>query len=148
MKGMLFVARNAFPIASARGTAVDALFATINATCFRIAGEEYPDFVGDPSSVAASETGLEDGLAAAGGVRAALAGRYTASFTPGENLVPGLGGNVSGLSMSQVDTWRADYVKARARHGVAGFGEYNWRRGNADPTVMLHTLEAIAAVAK
>ena len=148
MKGLLFVAGSAFPIASARGNAVDALFATIHETCFRIAGEEYPDFVGSPSAVAARENGLKGGLAAAGGVRAALAKRYMASLTPGENLGRGLGGNVSGLPMSQVDAWRSDYIKARAHEGVAGFGEYNFRYGNADPTVMLHTLEAIAAVCR
>jgi hypothetical protein len=148
LKGLLFVAGNAFPVASARGHAVDALFAAIHETCFRIAGEEYVDFVGNPSVAAAGANGLKAGLAAAGGVRAVLAKRYLASLTPGEYVVPGLGGNVLGLPRLQEDAWRAAYIEARAREGVAGFGEYNFRRGNADPTVMLHALEGVSAACR
>ncbi|MDP9306848.1 MAG: hypothetical protein M3P15_00905 [Actinomycetota bacterium] len=40
---------------------------------------------------------------------------------------------------------RATYVDERARTGVAGFGEFDFRFGNSAPTVMHDVMSALAA---
>jgi hypothetical protein len=66
-------------------------------------------------------------------------------MTPGYDLAPSLGGNIHGWPRAQVNAWRATYVQERARIGVAGFAEYDFRFRNSAPTVMHDVLSALAA---
>src|SRR5207253_1982486 len=78
----------------------------VNAACSHIAGEEFPDFVGDPAAAARAEDAGRRALAAGGPIRRSLASRYVAGITPGYRLAPGLGGNVGGRSRAVVNRWR------------------------------------------
>src|SRR4051812_4488768 len=100
-------------------------------------GEEYPDFVGPPGSVARQIAGWP------GQLPRSLAKKYVAGLTPGYRLGVGLGGNVKHRSSSFVSRWQLTYVRARARQGVAGFAQFNFNYHNASVKVMndvLHTL--------
>jgi len=112
--------------------------------CFRVVGEEYPDFVGDPSSAARTWSDGQRALASGGPVRRALAGRYIAGMTPGYRIGHGLGGNVAGLSRAGVNRWRDGYIAERARIGVAGFGEFYFVAENSPATVMQDVTRALA----
>src|SRR5262249_54482437 len=96
MRGILYVAHNGFPIFTSSSRGAAAFFATVLRTCFRLAGEEYPDFTGSPSATASSQAWGQRALAAAGGTRGALARRYMPCLTPGLIVLPGFGGNVHG----------------------------------------------------
>ncbi|HZU97441.1 MAG TPA: M23 family metallopeptidase [Planctomycetota bacterium] len=139
MKGILFVAANAFGIASSSGSHVRTFLGIAWRTCFRICGEEYPDFTGDPVAVASSEAGLQVGLRNAG-----FPGRYMACVTPGERLVAGLGGNVNGLSLAQVQSWEERYVDKRRQDGVESFAEYNFVHEN-EPSSVVEEATAVMA---
>jgi hypothetical protein len=139
MKGILFVAANAFGIASSGGSHVRTFLGIAWRTCFRICGEEYPDFTGDPVAVASSETGLQLGLRNAG-----FGGRYMACVTPGERLVAGLGGNVNGLSLAQVQSWEERYVDKRRQDGVESFAEYNFVHENEPSSVVEEAVTVMA----
>lgn len=65
-------------------------------------------------------------------------------MTPGYGPAPSLGGNVHNWPRPQVNAWRATYVQERARMGVAGFGEFNFRAANSRPTVIHDVLSALA----
>src|SRR6266545_5925336 len=95
---------------------------------FRLVGEEYPDFVGDPARAARTQADGERALASGGPVRRALAGRYLAGMSPGYRIGHGLGGNVAG----------------RARLGVAGFAEFHFVFENSRPVVMRDVTRAVA----
>jgi hypothetical protein len=101
-------------------------------------GEEYPDFVGAPGSVARQIAGWPARLPRS------LAQKYVAGLTPGYRLGVGLGGNVRGRNATFVNRWRLSYIRARALQGVAGFGQYNFNYRNASTAVMNDTLRATA----
>jgi hypothetical protein len=101
-------------------------------------GEEYPDFVGAPGSVARQIAGWPARLPRA------LAKKYVAGLTPGYRLGVGLGGNVKHRSSSFVSRWRLSYIRARALQGVGGLAEYNFNYKNASRAVMNDTLRAVA----
>jgi hypothetical protein len=66
-------------------------------------------------------------------------------MTPGYDPARNLGGNVHDWPRPKVNAWRASYVQERARIGVAGFGEFNFRGPNSRPTVIHDVLSALAA---
>src|SRR3954468_23463790 len=70
-------------------------------------GEEYPDFVGPPGSVARQIAGWP------GQLPRSLAKKYVAGLTPGYRLGVGLGGNVRGRNAGFVNRWRLSYIRAR-----------------------------------
>jgi hypothetical protein len=116
----------------------DASFwSAVNDVSLWFVGEEYPDFVGAPGSVARQIAGWPDRLPNS------LARKYVAGLTPGYRLGVGLGGNVRHRSESFVNRWRLSYIRARALQGVAGFAQYNFNYHNASRSVMNDTLRAV-----
>src|SRR6266511_4716563 len=113
-------------------------------SAFRLVGEEYPDFVGDPARAARTQADGERALASGGPVRRALAGRYLAGMSPGYRIGHGLGGNVAGLPRAQVNRWRDAFIAGRARLGVAGFAEFHFVFENSRPVVMRDVTRAVA----
>jgi hypothetical protein len=144
-KGFVWATRRALQLASLPVDAeLTAFWRQLDRACFRIVGEEYPDFVGDPRRAARTWSDGQRALASGGPVRQALAGRYLAGMTPGYRIGHGLGGNVRGLSRAEVNRWRTGYVDARARQGLAGFGEYHFVFENSRTFVMQDACRAIA----
>jgi hypothetical protein len=115
----------------------------LDRACFRIAGEEYPRFEGDPRAAAAAQAQGQRVLARRGKARRALAARYLAGMTPGEHLGPGLAGNVHRWPRARVARWREAYADERVRLGVAGLGQFHFRGENASTPVMRDALRAI-----
>jgi hypothetical protein len=145
MKGWVWATRGVLRLASQRPDNELAHFwRMLDRAAFRVVGEEYANFVGDPARSAVRHSDGQRALASGGRVRRRLAGRYVAGMTPGYRLGGGLGGNVQGLPRSQVVRWRNAYVDERARQGVAGFAEYNFRFENARTFVMQDALAAVA----
>lgn len=145
MKGFVWGTRRALRLASLPVNAeLTAFWRQLDRACFRIVGEEYPDFVGDPRRAARLWSDGQRALASGGPVRRALAGRYVAGMTPGYRIGRGLGGNVLGLSRAEVNRWRNGYVDERARLGVAGFGEYHFVFENSRTFVMQDACRAVA----
>lgn len=116
----------------------------LNRASFRIVGEEFPDFVGDPARAARTWADGQRALASGGPVRRALAGRYVAGMTPGYRVGRGYGGNVAGLSRAEVNRWRNGYITERDRLGVAAFAEYHFVAENSPSTVMRDVARAVA----
>jgi hypothetical protein len=132
-RGIVWMARHAFPLVSAPVTTELQLFWTsVERASSRLAGEEYPDFVDDPVVAARALDGGRRALLAAGPVRRAIGARYIAGVTPGVELRPGLGGNVAGLSLAALRRWRSAYIAQRAADGVRGFAVFNFRGRNAE----------------
>jgi hypothetical protein len=132
-RGIVWMARHAFPLVSAPMTGELQLFWTsVERATSRLAGEEYPDFVGEPAAAARALDAGRRALLAAGPVRRAIGARYIAGVTPGVELRPGLGGNVAGLSLAALRRWRSAYIAQRAADGVRGFAVFNFRGRNAD----------------
>src|SRR5262245_62724361 len=111
---------------------------------FRIVGEEFPNFTGDPARAARTQADGQRALASGGPVRRRLAGRYVAGMTPGYRIGVGLGGNVNGWPRAQVNRCRNAYVARRARIGVAGFGEFHFVFQNSRTFVMQDSARAVA----
>ena len=131
MRGLVHIAHPAFAAASQRSTSeLTRFWRRVNLASTRLIGEEYPFFRGRASSVAHDQAAGQRALARSGGDRAALSRRYIVGMTPGYIVTRSLGGNVDGRPRDWVNRWRADYIRARARMGVAGFGEYNFTRNN------------------
>ncbi|MBA2298612.1 MAG: hypothetical protein H0W14_11320, partial [Actinobacteria bacterium] len=125
MKGWIWCTREALRLASRPVDGeLTALWRQVERAAFRIVGEEYPNFVGDPRRAARTSSDGQRALAGGGPSRRALAGRYVAGMSPGYRLGVGLGGNTAGLSRAEVNRWRASYIAERARLGLAGFGEF------------------------
>jgi hypothetical protein len=121
-----------------------AFWRALQSATFRLVGEEYPPFVGNPNDVAQADAAQQRELARRGTIRKELAERYAVGMTPGWHLAPGLGGNVAHLPRAEVNRWRAKYVDERARIGVAGFGAYYFRYENSTEQVMRDTLAGLA----
>jgi hypothetical protein len=115
----------------------------VNRATLYLVGEEYPVFTGSPIRAAAAHSTWRSRLYRSGGARRRLAKKYVAGMTPGYRIVGGLGGNVHRRSHGFVRHWRMSYVRARARHGVAGFAEYNFDYRNASGAVMNDVLRAL-----
>ena len=144
-KGWVWATRRALRLASLNpDRELTAFWHQLNRASFRIVGEEFPDFVGDPARVARAWADGQRALASGGPVRRALAGRYIAGITPGYRIGHGYGGNVQGLSRAEVIRWRNGYVAERARIGVAGFGVYQFTHENSRAFVMRDVARAVA----
>jgi hypothetical protein len=146
MRGFVWVAHSALAIARLPITdELTTFWRTLNRAALAYVGEEYPPFDGDPRSVAGRYGSGQRALAAGGPVRRALARRYLPGLTPGYDVRANLGGNVHRWPRAQVNRWRATYVQERARSGVAGFAEFDFRFGNSSPAVMHDVLSAVSA---
>lgn len=121
-----------------------AFWRQLDRAAFRLAGEEYALFEGDPRAAARAQAAAQRMLGRQGVSRQSLAAKYIAGTTPGHHLGPGLGGNVHGWRRDRVARWRTAYVEERARLGVAGFGEFHFRQENASPALMRDVLRALA----
>lgn len=144
MKGWVWATRGVLRLASRpQNNELAHFWRMLDRAAFRVVGEEYANFVGDPARAAVRHSDGQRALASGGRIRRRLAGRYVAGMTPGYRLGGGLGGNVGGLSRAAVVRWRNAYVDERARQGVAGFAEYNFRFENARTFVMDDALAAI-----
>jgi hypothetical protein len=144
-KGFVWSTRQALRLARLPVTAeLRAFWQQLDRASFRLVGEEFPNFVGDPAAAARTQADGWRALAAGGPVRRRLAGRYVAGMTPGYRIGHGLGGNVNGLSRAGVNRWRNGYVSERARIGVAGFGEFHFVFENSRTFVMQDAARAVA----
>jgi hypothetical protein len=144
-RGFVWSTRRTLRLASLPVTPELSLFwLQLNAAAFRLVGEEYPNFVGDPARVARAFADGQRALAGGGPARRALAGRYIAGLTPGYKVGHGYGGNVAGLSRAEVNRWRNGYIAERARLGVAGFGVFHFVDQNSRPVVMRDVARAVA----
>ena len=144
LRGLVHVASGAFRLASRRGGEVARFWRTVDRAALRLVGEEYVRFVGVPSKAARAQARGQRLLRRAGGARRSLARRYVVGMTPGHRLVRGLGGNVRRLSRRRANRWRRAFVRARARMGVAGFSQYNFRGRNGSPWAIRDALRALA----
>jgi hypothetical protein len=127
-KGWVWATRRALRLATLPASSeLSAFWHQLDRASFRLVGEEFPDFVGDPARAARTWSDGQRALAAGGPVRRALAGRY-----------------VAGLSRAEVNRWRSGYVSARGRLGVAGYGEYHFVQENSRTTVMRDAARAVA----
>ena len=144
LQGWVWSTRGVLKLASRRpDTELGHFWRMLNRAAFRVVGEEYANFVGDPVASARRHAAGQFALASARGARRQLAARYVAGLTPGYRLGGGLGGNVGGLSRAGVKRWRNAYVDERVRERVAGFAQYNFRFENARPGVMEDALAAV-----
>ena len=145
MRGLVHMSHNAFPLAGARLTdELRRFWRRVNISSFRLVGEEYPFFRGRASRVAHEQAAGQRALARGGGDRAALSRRYLVGLTPGYIVTRSLGGNVNRRSRDWVNRWRADYIRARAAMGVAGFGEFNFMPPNDRTSVIGDVIRALA----
>jgi hypothetical protein len=144
-KGWVWATRQALKLAWLPVTAeLRAFWQQLDRAAFRIVGEEFPNFTGEPARAARTQADGQRALAAGGPVRRRLAGRYVAGMTPGYRIGHGLGGNVNGLSRAQVNSWRNSYVAERNRIGVSGFGEFHFVLENSRTVVMVDASRAVA----
>jgi hypothetical protein len=143
--GFFWASRRALAIARLRVDAgLRAFWRAVDSAAFRLVGEEYPPFIGNPEDAARAHAAEQRELARRGAIRKGLAERYVVGMTPGWHLARGLGGNVARLPRSEVNRWRAKYVDERARMGVADFGAYHFRFENSSEQVMRDTLSGLA----
>jgi hypothetical protein len=143
--GFVWASREALHVARLPVDAdLRAFWRALHSATYRLVGEEYPPFVGNPIDVAEAYAAEQRELARRGAIRKELAERYAVGMTPGWHLTPGLGGNVAHLPRAEVNRWRAKYVEERARIGVAGFGAYHFRYENSSQQVMRYTLAGLA----
>ena len=144
-KGFVWSTRRALNLARLPVTAeLRAFWQQLERAAFRVVGEEFPNFTGDPARAARTQADGQRALASGGPVRRSLAGRYVAGMTPGYRIGHGLGGNVLGMSRADVNRWRNGYVAERNRIGVAGFGEFHFVFENSRTFVMQDAGRAVA----
>lgn len=121
-----------------------AFWRMLNRACVGLIGEEYPVFAGDPRAAARVGASGQQRLARGGPVRRMLARKYLCGLQPGFRLAPGLGGNTHRLSRAEAGRWRAAYLEARAKSGVAGFAFFDFRFENSPPGVVRELLRELA----
>jgi hypothetical protein len=144
-KGWVWGTRRALRLASLPiDRELNAFWHQLNRASFRIVGEEFPDFVGDPASAARTQADGQRALASGGPVRRSLAGRYAAGMSPGYWIGHGYGGNVRGLSRAAVNRWRNGFIAERKRLGLASFAEFHFRYENSRTVVMQDVARAVA----
>jgi hypothetical protein len=145
LPGIVWITQPALKLAGRRARGDLAVFwRQLDRSTIYLVGEEYPKFAGPARRAARREAHGQRRLWHAGGARRSLARKYVAGMTPGYRLKRGLGGNVSHRSRPAVRRWRRAYVRARARKGVAGLAQYNFRFHNARSPVMNDVLKALA----
>jgi hypothetical protein len=143
--GFVWASRPGLAIARLRVDAeLRAFWRALDSAVFRLVGEEYPRFLGNPEDAARAHAAEQRDLGRRGTIRKRLAGQYVVGMTPGWHLARGLGGNVARWPRSEVNRWRAKYVDERARIGAAGFGAYHFRFENSSEQVMRDTLSGLA----
>lgn len=144
-KGFVWATRRALNLARLPITPeLRAFWQQLERASFRIVGEEFPNFTGDPARAARTQADGQRALASGGPVRRRLAGRYVAGMSPGYRIGTGLGGNVNGWPRAQVNQWRNGYVAERERIGVAGFGEFHFVFENGRTFVLQDAARAVA----
>jgi hypothetical protein len=137
MPGIVFIANPALELTSRSPTGKLLRFwQSVDRDSTAFVGEEYPKFVGDPRRSAFVESAGQRHMAAQGGVLGSLANKYMVGITPGYHLAPGYGGNLKGKSPDGVNAWRAAFLAARAKIGVAGFAVFQIHGRNGTRTVM------------
>ena len=129
----------------ARSSANDGFWRTVDDSALFIVGEEYPIFSGPPSRAASSYSAWRSMLYARGGAHRSLSRKYVVGMTPGHLILPGLGGNVQRRARSTARSWRAHFIRERARTKPAGLAEYNFTYANATWRSMRDVLEDLAA---
>ena len=145
LQGLVWWAKTAHTLASRPVTPeLAAFWRMLNRACLGLIGEEYPVFAGDPRAAARAGASGQRRLERGGPVRRALARKYLCGLQPGFRLSPGLGGNTHRLSRAAAERWRADYVRARAASGVAGFAFFDFRFENSPPAVVRELLRESA----
>jgi hypothetical protein len=144
--GFVWASRSALQIARLRVDGeLRAFWRALDSAAFRLVGEEYPPFAGNPEDAARRYAAEQRELAGSRGeIRRNLAARYVVGMTPGWHLARGLGGNVNRWPRNEVNRWRAKYVEERARMGVAGFGAHHFRFENSTEQVMRDALSGLA----
>ena len=143
--GIVWMAHRGLRLAArpARGDLAD-FWATVDRASLAFVGEEYADFTGPAARAAASQSTGHRAMRRAGDARGSLAGKYVVGMSPGYKLGQSLGGNVRHHRRGRVNAWRDAYIASRARQGVAGFGEFNFRSSNSRTRVMNDVLAALA----
>jgi hypothetical protein len=127
------------------GSALAVLWDAIDNASRLYVGEEYVEFDGDPKRAAERSSIGQRRLLSAGPIRQKIGRKYVVGMTPGLIRSAGLGGNVHGWSIREVNAWRERFVRARATVApVAGFGQFNFTRENAPPQVMRAAIEVAA----
>lgn len=145
MRGVIWIANKALPLAGARGADIDRYWAVLDKTASWIVAEEYPVFSGSAAQKASAAYEFQKDLRKAGGARGRAAGKYLAGLSPGYlSLELGVGGVQGGTGRFKVRDWRQDYIRARACEGVDGFGIFNFMGGNAKPIVIADVINDIA----
>jgi hypothetical protein len=146
-RGLVWWAKTAHVLASQRVTPELATFwRMLDRACLGLIGEEYPDFVGDPSRAARAAAAGQQALLRSGPIRGRLGRKYLCGLTPGFHLAPGLGGNTRHLPRPEAERWRAAYLTTRAATPAAGFAEFNFRFENSSRAVMRPLLRELARV--
>jgi hypothetical protein len=141
LQGLVWWAKTAHVLASKPITPeLAAFWRMLQRACVGLIGEEYPVFAGDPRAAARVGASGQQRLARGGPVRWALSRKYLCGLQPGFRLAPGIGGNTHGLSRAAAERWRAAYLEARAKAGVAGFAFFDFRFENAPPAVVRELL--------
>ena len=156
VKGIAYVANSALgPLAAEHGPELDRFFKALDDSTFRVVGEEYPRFEGDPRAAARRQFARGEGtLAHEGGARASIARKLVSGLTPGyrdPHASPGvasLGGNIHGMPRAQANAWQQAYMEERVKEGAQGIAEFNWMPGNDKQQVMNDRLAEIAAALK
>ena len=137
-QGIVYMANRALQLTSLRESSeLRAFWQALDANAQIFVGEEYVKFVGDPERSAFVQGAGQRHLAASGDpAMRSLAAKYSVGVTPGYNPAINLGGNTDSKSPAGVDAWRAEFLDARARAGIAGFAAYNLRARNASAGVV------------
>jgi hypothetical protein len=144
-RGIVYIANPALQLTGRRATGELLRFwQTVDRTSVAFVGEEYPKFVGDPRRSAFVESSGQRHMAASGGPLASLARKYMVGVTPGYSAKRGHGGNTKGKSADGVNAWRAAFLRARARLGVAGFGVFSIHGRNGLRSVMSGVMSGFA----
>jgi hypothetical protein len=145
LQGFTWWAKTAHVLASRPITPeLAAFWRMLNRACAGLIGEEYPVFAGDPRVAARAGASGQQRLARGGPVRRTLARKYLCGLQPGFRLSPGLGGNTHRLSRVAAERWRAEYLRARAANGVAGFAFFDFRFENSPAPIVRELLREVA----
>ena len=134
------------PLPTPTGSPLAVLWGAIDNAARLYVGEEYVEFDGDPGRAAERSSVGQRRLLSAGPTRRRIGHKYVVGMTPGLIHGTGLGGNIHGWPVSQVNAWREGFVRARAELApVAGFAQFNFTGPNARPDVMRAAIEAAAS---
>jgi hypothetical protein len=128
------------------GSPVAVLWDAIDNASRLYVGEEYVDFDGGPRRAAERSAVGQRRMLSAGPIRRRIGHKYVVGMTPGIIHGGGLGGNIHGWPVSEVNAWRERFVRARASQApVSGFGQFNFTGPNGRPEVMRAAIEAAAS---